>query len=221
REITMSKFDWLKSIVLGSTEITAVREWGEAQASAERPLYDYRGDHVGLVTATALHLARREGADEDIVMMAGWLHDIAKPGLGGSDDHGAEGAKRAAEILREAGVDEERISAVQYAIRSHVGLVRDSPLDTLEAQVLWEADKLVKLGVVGLLHFVLNGIRLQPGMTLSDIAARVRDYLPLAAKIAGSMQTKTARAMAQERLAELKRISESLDRELSVLKEVR
>ncbi|MHA1858039.1 MAG: hypothetical protein ACTSUU_01175, partial [Candidatus Thorarchaeota archaeon] len=118
------------------------------------------------------------------------------------------------------GVDEERISAVQYAIRSHVGLVRDSPLDTLEAQVLWEADKLVKLGVVGLLHFVLNGIRLQPGMTLSDMAARIREYLPLAAKIAGSMQTETAKAMARERLAELKRISESLDRELSVLKEV-
>ncbi len=206
----------LREMVMCESQRAARKEWRNALDTSEVPPYNYRGDHVELVVETALHLARAEGADERIVKLAAWLHDCAKPGLGGADDHGEEGARRAARTLREAGIDEETIERVAQAIRDHVGLTLRAPLPSLESQVLWEADKLVKLGVVGLLHYVLNGVILRPGLRLSDMAERLRKFLPLAQQISETMVTDTAKRLARERLDTLHAISRALDRELEL-----
>ncbi|MHA2359355.1 MAG: hypothetical protein ACXAB5_03715, partial [Candidatus Thorarchaeota archaeon] len=84
-----------------------------------------------------------------------------------------------------------------------------------EAQILWEADKLLKLGMIGLLQYVLNGVRIFPGRSMKEIANETRDFLNLATDIAECMVTVHGKAIAQERLKTLRYVSKTLDSELN------
>ncbi len=212
--MTSDHSEAFSQVLADLTRPAAVRDWVEAQEKSGAPLFDYRYDHVVQVVTVATHLARAAGADLRVVVPAAWLHDIAKPGLGGADDHGRRSAEMAARLLKQQGLDDEDVARVCEAIRSHVGLTRDSPLDTLEAQVVWEADKIVKLGIVGLLHYVLNAIRLRPGMDMYAIAEELRRFIPLARRIASSMHTAEGQRLAQERLRHLEATVSALASEL-------
>jgi HD superfamily phosphodiesterase len=206
----------LEKIIEDRTRPYAVQEWREAQAKSELPLYDYRLGHVRQVVALVKKIGPTVDADMEVLTLAAWLHDIAKPGLGGVSDHGLEGAKIASAILHNLNVSEGTIERVIDVIRKHVGLTLENPLEPVEAQVLWEADKLDKLGIAGLLHFVLNGILIKPGMDSNAIALKVRSYLPLAERIAASMSIEISKKIATERLEHLRITSEYLSNELAL-----
>lgn len=103
-------------------------------------------DHILRVVHLAERLAQAEGANADIVRAAALLHDI---GLDeGRAGHETSAAKRAAEILRTQGYDEDFCAAVAHAIEAH--RFRSGPTPhTLEAQVLFDADKLDAIGAIG------------------------------------------------------------------------
>ncbi len=202
------------SRIINDTRQTALREWIETTEQSKEPLFDYRGDHVMLVTALARQLARAAGADETVVTLAAILHDSAKPGLGGSDEHEVLSARIAEQVLIAEGLDSGLIEQVCDVIRRHAGLTLREPLRPIEAQVLWEADKLVKLGVTGLLHYVVNGLRIRPGINMRQLAQSVIDFLPLASKIASSMNTELARKIASERMRHLREFITALNLEI-------
>lgn len=204
----------LEALLSSQCAAVARDEWTKAQPSALVPLFDYRFDHVGQVVQISKYLAQQTGANLDVVTMAAWLHDISKPGIGGDSNHGEASAIAAREILTKEGIDRITIDRVCDAIRMHVGLTLDGPLTTPEAQALWEADKLVKLGIVGLVHYILNGIKLKPGMDMEGIAREIRGFIPLAERIAASMSTQAAKQVAGSRLQHLKTVSGYLDAEL-------
>ena len=103
-------------------------------------------DHVLRVTAMADRIAQAEGANREIVRAAALLHDI---GLDeGRAGHETSAANRAAEILREQGYAEDFWHAVAQAIESHRFRSGPTP-QTLEAQVLFDADKLDAIGAIG------------------------------------------------------------------------
>jgi uncharacterized protein len=109
----------------------------------------------------AERLAQAAGADLEIVRAAALLHDAAPEQAEAGDaaavfstaeereKHHHASAGLAARVLRAEGWAEERIAAVQHCIRSH--RFRDSaePPLTLEAQVLFDADKLDAIGAIG------------------------------------------------------------------------
>ncbi|MHA1588702.1 MAG: hypothetical protein ACTSV9_08020, partial [Candidatus Thorarchaeota archaeon] len=127
-------------------------------------------------------------------------------------------AKDAGEILLKEGIDLDIVERVCNTIRKHVGLTLESPLEPLEAQILWEADKLVKLGVTVFAHMIVYMQQAKPGISLSSLADELRDYLGLAGRIAASMNTKRAQELARIRLDAMRSISELLDSELMVNK---
>lgn len=204
----------LEAIVSSQSAPVARDEWTNAQPSALAPLFDYRFDHVSQVVRMSKLLATQTGANLAIVTMAAWLHDVSKPGIGGDSNHGETSAAAAREILSKEGVDRPTIDKVCDTIRRHVGLTLEGPLATPEAQALWEADKLVKLGIIGLVHYILNGIKLRPGMDMDGVASEIRGFMPLAERIAASMNTPPARQIATSRLQHLKTVSGFLDAEL-------
>jgi uncharacterized protein len=110
-------------------------------------------DHVLRVYAMAERLAQAEGADLEIVRAAALLHDAEGSGTDGGDegrrDHHQASSKFAAEILNAEGWDPLRIAAVQHCIRAHRFRDNSEPPQTLEARVLYDADKLDVLGAVG------------------------------------------------------------------------
>ncbi len=159
--------------------------------------FDYRFEHVEQVTALALRLARALHADLEVVEAAGWLHDVRKQ----QPQHALAGAAAAREILAATDFPPAKIALVADAISQHEGLFRPPgapPLQPLEAAILWDADKLTKLGVQAVMSSLIT-----PYVYGKDGAARWRYVAGFADKVLGrtvsSMNTKPARHMAQRR----------------------
>ncbi len=209
--------DQIRMIIESTTKKAAITEWKKASKKQRVPLYNYRLDHVEQVVELAKHIGPTTDADMEIVVLAAWFHDLAKPGLEGIEirNHGVASAELAEHWLVENGYDSDIILRVSDAIRKHVGLKLKKPLEPIEAQVLWESDKILKLGLIGLLQHVLNGVRIFPGQELDDIARRLHEFLPLAQEIANSVVTERGKEIANERLQSLEKLSKMMDSELN------
>ncbi len=114
-------------------------------------------DHVLRVWANAQKIAQTQATvNLKILKTATLLHDIARAdqrqtGL----DHAAEGARRARVILQHAPAD--FVDAVCHAIAAHRFRV-DNPPQTIEAIILYDADKLDAIGAVGIARaFAFSG----------------------------------------------------------------
>lgn len=115
-------------------------------------------DHVLRVYQTAEKLAQIEGADLEIVRAAALLHDAEGADTAGGDegrkDHHEASAEFAAKILQAEGWPDERIAAVQHCIRAHRYRNRSEPPRTLEAKIIFDADKLDVIGAIGVVRTI-------------------------------------------------------------------
>lgn len=109
----------------------------------------YRYEHVRAVVRVALRLAELTGADAEVVEAAAWLHDVSKAH---SKHHGVDSAVAAREVLADTDFPPSKVDAVAEAIEKHVGLTTAEPVEPLEAAILWDADKLTKLGATIVIH---------------------------------------------------------------------
>ena len=139
-------------------------------------------DHVLRVYKLAERLAAAEGADMEIVRAAALLHDaqgelwtgkdqpapddsesLAENGGGLGDprrsDHQNVSARFARRVLQAEGWEEERIAAVEHCIRAHRFRQAEEQPQTLEAQVLFDADKLDAIGAIGVARAVAYAAR--------------------------------------------------------------
>jgi uncharacterized protein len=167
-----------------------------ARLEQETVLFNYRWEHVQAVVQLAVRLAELVGADREVAEAAAWLHDVAK---GQSRDHGRDGAVAAERILRGTDFPQDKIEAVADAILKHVGLSREEPLEPIEAAVLWDADKLTKLGATAVLHFV--GYEINAGQGTTEQLIDCLLWEDWSARIVRSLQTAPARAAGQRRLS--------------------
>ncbi|MCP4541450.1 MAG: HD domain-containing protein [Chloroflexi bacterium] len=104
-------------------------------------------DHVLRVLALAERIGRAEGANLTIVRAAALLHDAGRDQAETDGfDHAAFAADQAHTILAEQ--PPEKVKAVAHAIAAHRFRTGPAP-STLEAQVLFDADKLDAIGAVG------------------------------------------------------------------------
>ncbi|MCJ7513206.1 MAG: HD domain-containing protein [Anaerolineales bacterium] len=140
------------------------RQW----YSAKDPVHGW--DHVQRVCALAERLAREEGADVDLVRAAALLHDVtgAAPEVseeraGGRASHELASAEFARRQLAEEGWSEPRIEAVLHCIRAHRFRSSEPPA-SLEARVLFDADKLDVLGAFGAARTIAYAV--QDGMPI-------------------------------------------------------
>jgi uncharacterized protein len=116
------------------------------------PIHDF--SHVLRVLTLAERLAQEEGADLGIVRTATLLHDITRAVDTGfaleadhSQDHAILAAREARRIL--ADQPHEFVEAVAHAIEAHRFRNTIEP-QTIEAKVLFDADKLDSIGAIGI-----------------------------------------------------------------------
>lgn len=187
---------------------TVCRQLAEKQATAEARRtwkaggikiipFNHRWEHVQTVVALALRLAQQTGADAEIVEAAAWLHDIRK----GSPSHGVSGAREAKRILARTNFPPEKVEGVVNAIAQHVGLYRApdaAPLQPVEAAILWDADKLSKLGVQALaFNLSMSYMR---GLGLAQRRSNMLEFTTgVLSRTVASMNTAPARAEAELR----------------------
>ncbi len=127
------------------------------EAEARKYFVDASGchdwSHVERVRTLAKHIARAEGADLFVVEAAALLHDIAKTEemrAKGGFCHAEEGAKRSRPILEKQGIDAEIIARIVHCIASHRNRSEGKSVpESLEAKILFDADKIDSLGAVG------------------------------------------------------------------------
>ncbi|MEF8871702.1 MAG: HD domain-containing protein [Haloarculaceae archaeon] len=190
---------------------------------ATSPAHDWH--HVQRVETLAERLLEDVDADERTVRLAVILHDIGRTreDRGDIDDHATWGAREARSLLAERGVSEERIDAVCHAIRAH-RYSSDQEPETLEANVLCDADNLDALGAVGLARsFTYGGERGQaifdPGLPPAedDTPGGSTQYNHLHTKILDlpeRMYTDAGRELAESRRAFIETFLDRFDREI-------
>lgn len=169
-------------------------------------------DHVLRVLALAERIAEAEGADLEIVRAAALLHDVARSQTAGTGQcHAQASAERAREILRRH--PPGSVEAAAHAIAAHRFRRGPAPT-TLEAKVLFDADKLDAIGAVGIARaFAMGGRR--NSRLWADVApdyaegalsgdrehTAVHEFVFKLSKLKDRMHTETARAVAEERHA--------------------
>ncbi len=185
-------------------------------------------DHVLRVLALAERIGRAEGADLEIVRAAALLHDVEREQAEAAGlDHAAHAAGRAREILSEQ--PEEKVAAVAHAIAAHRFRAGPAP-ETLEAQTLFDADKLDAIGAVGVARaFAYGGAHNQRLWAVrADVdTARwaregddphnhtpVHEFVVKLSRIRERMYTATGRAIADERHAYMVAFFAQLDSEV-------
>ena len=129
------------------------------------PVHDF--NHVLRVLILARQLAREEDADPRIVETAALLHDVSRPedyNLGMATDPDTDHAVLAGRYARQLLADEAPafVDAVVHAIEAHRFRNAIEPR-TIEARVLFDADKLDSIGAVGIARaFAYGGVLGQP-----------------------------------------------------------
>lgn len=199
----------------------ARRYYGENDA-----VHDF--DHVLRVLALAEHIGQAEGANMEIVRAAALLHDVGRAQADAAGlDHAAVGAERARAIL--AGQPPEKVEAVVHAIAAHRFRTDPAP-ETLEAQVLFDADKLDAIGAVGVARAFAyggaNGQRLWAPIESVDVArwqeegddpdthTPILEFAVKLSQIKDRLFTPTGCAIAEERHAYMVSFFERLDAEV-------
>jgi uncharacterized protein len=203
------KKDWRSAVQKAMREATE-RELKLRHGKTD-PSFNYRWEHVTAVVTLANKLAALTGADPEIVEAAAWLHDVRKET---KDKHPQEGAKFARQFLPQTDFPKKKIEAVAIAIEQHMGLWRDKPLKDLESQVLWDADKLSKIGLTAAFHWTGSALAGTKSRELEQIILRARSA-DWQQKTVASMHTKPARRAAKKRLKSFNKLWEKLEAELN------
>lgn len=177
-------------------------------------------DHVLRVMRMAEGIGEELGADLDILRAAALLHDAASAHPEGRAEgdhrmaHEQDSADFARQQLGSQGWSEERIKAVEHCIRSHRFRGQEKP-ETLEAQILFDADKLDSIGAFGIARtigyavqagqpifsepspsFLASG-QLEPG----EPHSAYHEYLFKLSKIPDRLYTEPARRIAADRVS--------------------
>lgn len=163
--------------------------------------FRYRWEHVQAVVGLALYLAAQLDADHDVVEAAAWLHDIRKM----EPQHALAGAAEAYDVLQGTDFPQHKIETVVNAIRVHEGLTRPEgapPLAPVEAAILWDADKLSKLGVQAIVFNMRSPYASWQSLEAqrADLAHHVKGTLT---RTVASMNTLPAQKMAARRHADM------------------
>jgi len=193
-------------------------EQARAWYPAEDPVHGY--DHVCRVYRLAEGLAAAEGADLEIVRAAVLLHDangvLVDDGVPESterESHHHRSAEFAARMLSAADWSAERIVAVQHCIRSHRFRDNSEAPMTLEAQVVFDADKLDAIGAIGVARAIAFAVQagqpfysppsrafLESGKLESGEAhSAYHEYCFKLVKLKERLHTATARNLAEQR----------------------
>lgn len=172
---------------------------------------DYRFTHIRNVVHLGTRIAKREGADVDVVRVAALFHDVAKLEAD-QDSHPDEGARVAREYLTAHGeFPETFIEEVCRCIRDHSygGSLADVSLET---RSLIEADALDKVGANGVALMLLRmGYEARTHVRAAEMVDRVVER---GRDVRERVESTTAEDIAERRIKRVRWFREWLEEEV-------
>ncbi|ELY77091.1 HD domain-containing protein [Natrinema gari] len=137
------------------------QELGALARALSLPYYDdalpaHDQFHASRVRALSERVAdeHERTVDRGVLTAAAWLHDIGRPleRRGVIENHGEWAAAEAKDLLEAEAVATDRLDAIQHCLRTHSIRSCSPEPETLEAKILFDADKLEATGAVGLVR---------------------------------------------------------------------
>ncbi len=120
--------------------VEEIRKFVEEESKKPGAKYGYElyEFHLIPVRNYAVELAKKLGADVEVVEIAAWLHDIGSI-ISRRENHHITGAEIAENKLKELGYPLEKIERVKSCILNHRGSVNNLRV-SLEEQIISDAD---------------------------------------------------------------------------------
>lgn len=203
------------------TTVEDIRGFAVRCFSNSRGSHDW--GHTQRVYNLSMHIGRVEGADLEVLEIATYLHDVGRSyedESKGEICHAEKGAEIAGSLLAEYPISTEQRANIIHCIQSHRFRGNHKP-KTLEAEALFDADKLDAIGAVGVARAFLFagevGAKLHnPCVDPEDTEPYTeedtgyREYKLKLSKIKDRMLTAEGRRMAKERNAFMETFFEKL-----------
>jgi len=210
----MTVLDFEEKLETVLREITVKDAASVWKSEKDKPLFNYRYEHTKAVVITAKHLQKIEGGNLKIIVASAWLHDISKKFFHKDSEfhHGIKSAEMCLPILKNLNFSLEEIKAVQEVIKNHVGLFKDNIKRNIEGQIVWDADKLTKVGAVSVAH----AFSIAPAfgeVTTEGILQRGLAWAKTVEQIVESFHTNEAKKLGKQRLNFLKSFYKQLKSE--------
>jgi uncharacterized protein len=129
--------------------IELARKYVEEECKKESNFFGISAYNYHFVSTVryARQLAREAGANEEIVAIAAWLHDIGSI-MGDYENHHTSGAEIAERFLAGQGYPKDKTEAVKHCIIAHRGS-KDIPRKTVEAECIANADAMSHFDNIG------------------------------------------------------------------------
>ena len=189
------------------------------------PAHDFQ--HIMRVYKNAETLGRSDGADMEILLPAVFLHGLVvyPKGSAKTSKSADDSADLAEKWLQSYGYPQDKIDRISYCIRTHSYSKRLVPT-TREGKILQDADRLDALGAIGIARtFSVGGSEKRmfynpadplwkSGRELDDREWTLDHFQMKLLRLKKSMNTKTAREMAQERARFMELFIRQLQKEI-------
>jgi uncharacterized protein len=205
--------------------LTQIKEKAISYFTNARGSHDW--EHTERVYNLCIRIGEKENADSEILKLAAILHDIGREyqdKTNGKICHAEKGAHLAREIMEKHNVDKEVIEEVVHCIECH-RFRGDKIPQSLEAKVLFDADKLDSIGAVGIGRaFLFAG---EVGAQLYNVGVDIentepytkedtayREFVVKLRKIKDKMLTKEGKRIAEERHCYMERFFDRLNKEI-------
>ncbi|MHA1904722.1 MAG: HD domain-containing protein [Candidatus Thorarchaeota archaeon] len=151
-------------------------------------------DHTKRVLSIAREICEVQHADMRILCAAALLHDVGRPyEMSTGKSHALLSGEMSKEVLQRNGYNEDEISRVVDAIRTHrysEGLTPNS----LEGEILSDADKLDAIGAIGIFRAIAQASVSNRG--IQGFLTHAEEKL---LKLKGMMHTEHAKRLAEQR----------------------
>ncbi|MBW1740907.1 MAG: HD domain-containing protein [Deltaproteobacteria bacterium] len=192
--------------------IEDIKAFAVKHFSSARGSHDW--EHTQRVYNLCMHIGRVEGADLEVLEIAAYLHDVGRSyedESKGTVCHAERGAEIACGLLEKYPISDKQKANIIHCIRSHRFRGNRQP-ETLEAKVLFDADKLDAIGAVGIGRaFLFAGevgaklhnpyINVEETEAYTEEDTGYREFKLKLSKIKDRMLTGEGKHMAQERHA--------------------
>jgi uncharacterized protein len=197
-------------------------------------------DHIMRVYNLAQLIAKDKNIDQEVLKASVLLHDIARAREDndptGNTCHAVQGSIMAESILEELNFPEKKIKHIQDCIISHRSKTENKP-QTIEAKILFDADKLEVLGAIGVARTFVwigqNNAKIHRNINLDEyieenlggkINGRIQDtskhcpqieYQTKTQHIINKLHTDKAKRIGKERQDYYKNFLDKLEREIN------
>lgn len=204
--------------------VDKIKEEAKTYFEGSCPSHDW--SHVERVYDLALKIAKEENADSFIIKIATLLHDVGRKKeeeLGDDADHAKISAEIAEGIFNKYDLYGDRAVNALHCIETH-RFRKNNPPQTIEAKVLFDADKLDCLGAIGVARAYAwagsKGLKLYSdkdylGTGYEKDHSPVTEFLFKLTKVKDRMLTETGKQIALDRHNYIEEYFNRLTKEVS------